>query len=1073
MRFLSALGALTLSLSIAGCFSPEPTGIAPSTPAATTVEFDFFAKPLPEIPLPNDLATRADPSSATGRRINASQITPTQFNSTVRELVDQLDGWGLFQTISIPFTGPLDIQSIVDGHRDSDYDPSNDVIYLINVDPDSDQMGALTTLDLGEGNYPHILERTEYWKHDQRGETLSLLLEEFNEDLNGNGKLDLGGDANGDGIIEDGEQSEDTDADGVLDIPNYLPGSAPETLAERADALMTFYERETHTLMIRPMEPLLERTTYAVVVTKRIKDADGNSVGSPFASINHTAQTEALKQLPELLPDGLKLDDVAFAFTFTTQTVASNWVAVRDGLYGHGVQGHIGEEFPAKLKSLFEVRGDEAFFKGITNPYIMHTEEWLPAFKLISTTLQGANPDDQQTKNLFDDYSYVDYGVIGTYSSPQLFERESPENPGTWIGLNLQKWPEDLDRVPAKTRAEDVHFWLFVPRKEVSPRGAGEHVPVAILGHGYTGNRFDAAQFAGYFAKFGIATIAIDNVSHGISLSEEESQQANSLLSLLGMAQITEAILTDRAHDQNGDGLTDTGADFWSTYLFHTRDVVRQTALDYMQLIRIIRSFDGEKTWDLDVNGDGEPDLAGDFDGDGEVDLGSKSPIGMIGGSLGGMMSVYTGSVEPEISAIAPIAAGGGLSDLGVRSQQGGVREAFILRALCPIIVGSLQESGESIIEQIVPDLNDTAEIHQITTDSIKVGDTILVENLDNGVIGCANVDLNGNWRASVESDVGDALSIKVYSGPVLNGDTECGILKDAEEKATLDTLTETYTFQAVTFEPGAPLAAMAEGFGMQRASPDLRRLFSIGQLIVDPADPAVVAPHLIRDPIQYPGTGQQTGTHMLLITTAGDMNVPVSGGMAIARAAGLLPWQEVDERYNKPANQVLLDTYTAEAAHTIGRYLDGEGNPVHIDVENLGEGLGPWESDDIPRLDPPLRLWGEDSLCDDDGCGNSGAIFPFPQPTGQHGFSMPGGFTDISRERCVNACAEAVTDESPDPCGCETAEVFDIGNYLFNIVGRYLASSGRILDTDRCSSSNDCEWIPERPAPREADTLK
>ena len=49
--------------------------------------------------------------------------------------------------------------------------------------------------------------------------------------------------------------------------------------------------------------------------------------------------------------------------------------------------------------------------------------------------------------------------------------------------------------------------------------------------------------------------------------------------------------------------------------------VVRQTAVDYMQLIRILRSFDGKKTWDLDVNLDGEPDLAGDFDGDGFVDL--------------------------------------------------------------------------------------------------------------------------------------------------------------------------------------------------------------------------------------------------------------------------------------------------------------------------------------------------------------------------------------------------------------------------------------------------------------------
>ena len=44
-------------------------------------------------------------------------------------------------------------------------------------------------------------------------------------------------------------------------------------LAARADALMTFYESETNTLIARPVEPLRERTTYAVVVTRRLLDS--------------------------------------------------------------------------------------------------------------------------------------------------------------------------------------------------------------------------------------------------------------------------------------------------------------------------------------------------------------------------------------------------------------------------------------------------------------------------------------------------------------------------------------------------------------------------------------------------------------------------------------------------------------------------------------------------------------------------------------------------------------------------------------------------------------------------------
>ena len=319
--------AVLLGLAcVAGCLSEPPEGLRSAPVVQTMVKMDFEAKPLPEIPLPNDIATIYDPESATGRRINASMIAPTRLERRVRQKIDAMDGWGVNQAITVPFSGPLDIQSILDGHRDVDYDLSNDVIYLIDVDPESPEYGQKKHLDLGNGNYPYALEDFDvYGPHDPRGQTISLLFEEVNEDLNGNGILDPG---------------EDTDVDGVLDVPNYLPGHSPDPddLGARADALMTFYELETNTLIARPLVPLRERTTYAVVVTKRLKDADGQAVGSPFKFINHVSQNEALKTLPDLLAPELTLDDVAFTWTFTTQTVESSWVAVREGLYGHGAE---------------------------------------------------------------------------------------------------------------------------------------------------------------------------------------------------------------------------------------------------------------------------------------------------------------------------------------------------------------------------------------------------------------------------------------------------------------------------------------------------------------------------------------------------------------------------------------------------------------------------------------------------------------------------------------------------------------------------------------------------------------
>ena len=104
-------------LGFTGCLSHlDPLMTVPES--KVTVKMDFLHRPLPEIPLPNDVATRYDPQSPTSRRINASMIAPTRLEREVRTLIDELDGWGVNQQITIPFTGPIDPHSILEGHRD-------------------------------------------------------------------------------------------------------------------------------------------------------------------------------------------------------------------------------------------------------------------------------------------------------------------------------------------------------------------------------------------------------------------------------------------------------------------------------------------------------------------------------------------------------------------------------------------------------------------------------------------------------------------------------------------------------------------------------------------------------------------------------------------------------------------------------------------------------------------------------------------------------------------------------------------------------------------------------------------
>ena len=99
-----------------------------------------------------------------------------------------------------------------------------------------------------------------------------------------------------------------------------------------------------------------------------------------------------------------------------------------------------------------------------------------------------------------------------------------------------------------------------------------------------------------------------------------------------GVPEFSAVLTIGRDRDLNNDGFADSGADQWTADVFHTRDMVRQEALEHMQLVRILRSIDGRQAEDGTV--------LGDIDGDGAPDLGGpENTIGAWGISLGGIVS--------------------------------------------------------------------------------------------------------------------------------------------------------------------------------------------------------------------------------------------------------------------------------------------------------------------------------------------------------------------------------------------------------------------------------------------------
>jgi hypothetical protein len=985
-RLLASLTGLWL---LSGCFSQPATALAPAEAGAgPVVKFDVFKKPFPDIPLPNDFATRGDLTSPTGRRLNASILAgPTRWEQATRAELDKLSGWGTLAPITVSFSEPLDLEVIFKRHHKDLLNFNDDAVLVVDVTKGSPEFCKAVPLDLGQGNYPETLQNIDVYPSDPRHGLSQHHYEEFEEDLNGNGVLDPG---------------EDTDMDGVLDHPNTRDGGV-------GGQLLDFYERETNTLVMKPLVPMREATTYAVVLTKRLTSPAGNPVRSPFDGINHTAQTHDLGELSGCLTQyGLALSDVGFTWSFTTQNISADYVQVRDGLYGLGSLKQVGTDFPGAISKLRDLKKRTA---ADPNPKIVPGD----LARTAMTNLMKLTGTTGATLQMFDDQmKFVDFMVMGEVQSPQFFPRTDAA--GNTLPYYQQVW-----NLSAPPRAEAVPFWLFVPRNRTGP------APVAIFIHGHGGSKFDGLAVAGLFARYGIATLTIDAPSHGIGLDATTRELVRSLLSGYGLDGLADGLLTGRAIDVDGDGILDPGADYWTSYVFHTRDMVRQTMVDVMQVVRMLRSFDGKHQWDLDVNHDGVNELAGDFDADGKVDVGGLANLYVVGGSLGGITTGVASGVEPAFTSAIAIVPGGMLSEVGGRSSLGGVRNAMVLRMLGPLFYAK-----DGVLTMSVPEAEgNEAQLPLHALPPVHPKDTVVLVNHTTGEHRCGAVQADSSFRVSVPSDTGDSLEFRVYAGPLgPEPESGCALPDGLTPTASLTSFDRDVVYAGKTFTSGSPMVAVTDGFGLRRGTPSLRRMFGLSQIAMESGDPMNWAPYWEEHRQLTYGTGETVHTRVLMLPSVGDTGVPVATGIALARAAGFITYDAVDPRYGKSQNDELIDTWAVEGLSRTARYTDSHGNPVMLDLENFPSITGSDDGFDVPRLTPPLRLPKQR----EDGS-TTGVLFVLLTPQGKHGFA------------------------SPDP-----TEKFDTGSLLFNMMGHYLQTNSTAYSLEPCELNFTCSWTAPLP---------
>lgn len=1136
---------LLLALFVLACTDEPLDGLlpAPADVGGPRITYDLLAKPLPEIPFPNDVATRLDVDSPTGRRINVSMIAPTLLEQDVRAEFNLLDGFGTFAPMYVSFERDIDPVAVREAALDDDF--SNDFVYVVNL-----ETGEPVRLDLGRGSYPTTLGNTNgYFLNDPRSMGSSLLYESYDEDTNGNGILDEG---------------EDTNGNGVLDRPNTFDPSKPlmglydpSERAAPADRgnhvyldLMAHYERATHTLLIRPMVPLAQRTTYAVVLTTRLKDADGKYIQSPFPSVNHAAQTSDLRPLLGHIDagriEGLTRDDVAFAWTFTTQSVTTDLETIREGLYGRGPLADLQNKASSKLQPVlytpgahgevefhpvYPLVGDATGPKG-KNPYIMPAEMLTPIFESLAPIIA---PDwGPDTQFLADSYKYVDYIVFGSYQTLNLLDDPSKpsadavfrlnadggsamvwQRPDNWVERETQLREDEYVLAPNAKELDDVRayarrgtrdrvtFMLFVPKAQPELEIKAPF-PVAIYGHGYGSASFEALGFAGNLAKFGIASVCVNAYGHGLPLSGVELAFMRGLIGKYDISPMADAAFDGRARDLNHDNVDDSGGDFWVSNSFHTRDVVRQSVVDWMQLIRVFRDFGTYEMGDLD--GDGKPELAGDFNGDGVVDVAGpmydadgkflpSSDFFVWGLSLGGIISSIVGALDPAVAAAAPFSGAAGLGDIGTRSELRVLVTAVFLEVFGPLLVSEPTADGVHLYWNVADVANEGRVRITDKPIDIQPGDRVILQNLNPDGEGRDRDEIivtsDRRFRLVVPADgpsffddsetddepirVGGCEPADVQKSEAdrlrLRRTADCmvfSVVRNGQVVFQMNEFPMDFKFQGRTYEAGSPFVSIARGLGLKRGTPEFRRLMNLSQAIVDPADPGNYASHYFLDPLP---ARKGRPLPVLMGESNGDDWVPIAAGYSLGRAAGLIDYVYDPGKHAKwgmSPNDVLIKTHATEAVEKLRYYRpvadamrnpDAPVDPIYADLVRLVECERP-EHCDAPSLVDISGLGQDDTTGEYIDSANATMGGPGSVPRLKHpmrdvferSFISP----DADGNNAVKRYAKLVVPyiEARGHHGFDIPhprDPFDVDLYMINMIGRFFQTRGTEIPTATC----------------------
>lgn len=356
------------------------------------------------------------------------------------------------------------------------------------------------------------------------------------------------------------------------------------------------WDPESHTLYARPERMLLQGRRYAVVVTSRVLDDMGRPIRRGRAPILAGESPLLEAQIRQRLgATGISHRDVVALGVLTTQSVTAGLEQIRALVDPRPMPAVRFDLAPDGQPSVYR-RTD---LKALELRRQVATTPGAPLGDLAKLPLSLIPPSEVRA---------IAFGRFRSLSflSP---EGHIPATP------TLRGQPHPLGD-------EEIHVTVFLPEGAMPAHGW----PVAIFGHGYATDRHVVPILvAGTMARHGVATVAINAVGHG-------GGPAGTLT--VSRAGVTPVILPagGRGVDRDRDGKIGSteGVNTRNTgplALVSSRDGLRQTTADLMQLIRAIR-------------------CGVDVDGNGRVDL-DRERIYYFGQSFGAMYGTLLMAVDP------------------------------------------------------------------------------------------------------------------------------------------------------------------------------------------------------------------------------------------------------------------------------------------------------------------------------------------------------------------------------------------------------------------------------------------